>query len=238
MTHFTQKPVPPIKRSRPDESPGKISNMAQRKRPSSGKVLFYLLVFAAIIVGGLWVGGVIPGRSDSTPTPTPETSQTNTPLPSVTSTATKTATPKPSLTQTPTATHTSTPTEKPMPYILKGTPEPISGNLIHPSWNCEWFAIGGQVWDLQDAPKVGMTVVLGGKYGENLVSFSVLSGSATVYGVSGYEFVLENHQIDSSGLLWIQLENEMGIPVSSKTYLDTSSSCQANLIIVNFKQVR
>jgi len=110
--------------------------------------------------------------------------------------------------------------------------------LIHPSWNCEWFAIGGQVWNLQDAPKVGMTVVLGGRYGENLVELSVLSGSATVYGVSGYEFVLENHRVDSSGLLWIQLENEMGIPISSKTYLDTSSSCQANLIIVNFKQVR
>lgn len=238
MTHSPQRPVPPIKRSRPDETPGKISSMAQRKRPSSGKVLLFLLFIVVSILGGLWAFGVIPGRVEQTPTPTYGPSLTNTPMPSATSTKTNTATPKPSLTPTSTATHTSTPTEKPMPYILKGTPEPISGNLIHPSWNCEWFAIGGQVWNLQDAPKVGMTVVLGGTYGENLIELTVLSGSSTVYGESGYEFVVENRQIGSSGLLWIQLENEMGIPVSSRTYLDTSASCQENLIIVNFKQVR
>ncbi len=242
-----QKPVNPIKRSHPDESPARISSMAQRRRPSvSNKVFFFLLLAGAGIVLGLWLSGVIQLPAvQKTPTQTPTISTTTmvqktsqdakfTPTQTLTPSLTPTSTVTPTATPTPTATAT----EIPKPFVLKGTPQPVSSKMIHPSWGCEYLVIGGQVWDLQDAPVIGKTVHLGGSYGDELISLFVLTGDDTVYGESGYEFVLENKRINSSGSLWIRLEDEIGLPLSGITYLDISDSCQQNLILVNFKQVR
>ena len=240
-----QKPVNPIKRSHPDEGPAKISSMAQRRRPSAFKVIIYLLLAGGGIVLGLWLSGVIqlPAiQRTATQTPTDSITilqmtsqaaqftptQTRTPIPTATRTVTPTAT----------ATPTVTATEIPKPFVLKGTPQPVSSKMIHPSWGCEYLVIGGQVWDLQDSPVNGKTVHLGGSYDDDLVSQFALTGDATIYGESGYEFVLENKYIVSIGSLWIRLEDEVGLPLSGITYLDVSDSCQQNLILVNFKQVR
>jgi hypothetical protein len=49
---------------------------------------------------------------------------------------------------------------------------------------------------------------------------------------------MDNKLITSNDTLWIRLEDGIGMPLSSITYLNISASCQENLIIVNFKQVR
>jgi hypothetical protein len=241
-----QKPiVPPVKRSRPDEGMIKISSMAQRKRPSIWKTFLVVILIGIAISASLYFLGIIElPKIEDKPTATPHFSETPTMRPSEVHTSTATQTLDPSVTPTITVTSTATPTptstatEKPMPFILKGTPQPVSVKMMHPSWNCDSLVIGGQVWDLQDAPLIGKTVHLGGAYGDDLVELFALSGKATIYGVSGYEFVMDNKLIASNDTLWIRLEDGSGMPLSSITYLNISTSCQENLIIINFKQVR
>lgn len=241
-----QKPiVPPVKRSRPDEGVTKIPSMAQRKRPSPWKTFLVVILVGLAITASLYFLGIIElPKIQEKPTATPDFSETPTMIPTKAHTRTATRTLDPSVTPTMTATSTATPTltstatEKPMPFILKGTPQPLSVKMMHPSWDCDTLVIGGQVWDLQDAPLIGKSVHLGGMYGDDLVELFALSGKATIYGESGYEFVLANKLITSNGSLWIRLEDNTGLPLSGITYLDISDSCQENLIIVNFKQVR
>ncbi len=240
-----QKPVNPVKRSQPNEVPSRISNMAQRKRPSGLKIFFIILLLLVIIGVVLWYLGVI-SLAVITPRPTKTPVTTTQPVlkPTFTATATATQTLQPSHTPTNTATATPTPTptvtatEKPMPFVLKGTPQSLSGIMFSPSFSCDKLVIGGEVTDLQDAPVIGKTLHLGGTYGDDMINRFVLTGAAQRFGESGYEFILENKLIVSSGTLWIRLEEESGMPLSGITYIDISDSCQGNLILINFKQVR
>jgi len=93
------------------------------------------------------------------------------------------------------------------------------------------------VWDLQDAPITGLVVHLSGSYGGASVDLDAETGSAPVYGPSGYEFALINQQI-AEDQLFIELRNTEGKPLSEPTFLTISPECDSNLIIVNYKQVR
>jgi hypothetical protein len=66
---------------------------------------------------------------------------------------------------------------------------------------------------------------------------TVESGSSPIYGGSGYEFPLTNKQIGQSSI-FLPLEHASGEVLSTRTFLNITGSCQANLVIVNFKQVR
>ncbi len=59
----------------------------------------------------------------------------------------------------------------------------------------------------------------------------------TVYGQSGFGFVIENQRIRESNIT-IQLFDENGEPLSALIYLSITGNCDSNLIIVNYKQVR
>lgn len=125
-----------------------------------------------------------------------------------------------------------------MPFVIRGTPEALTHTLFHPQYACEDFLfIGGQVWDLQDSPLIGLLVHLGGSYGGASVDLDSETGSALVYGRSGYEFALENKQI-TEDQLFIELRSAGGEPLSEPTFLHISPECDSNLIIVNYKQVR
>ena len=176
----------------------------------------------------------VPPQSTTTPTvtgplapsPTASVTQTLTPIP--TSTPTQTLTP----------TITLTPTLELRPFILMGEPETMSSALIRPELGCEWLVIAGQVWDLQDAPVTGLTLHLFGELDGFTIDRFVLTGSAAAYGVSGYEFALENMLVDSEDSLFIQLVDANGLPLSHPYAVQTFDDCQRNLILVNFKQVR
>jgi len=67
-----------------------------------------------------------------------------------------------------------------MPFVIRGTPEALTHKLFHPQYACEdYLFIGGQVWDLQDAPLTGLVVHLGGSYGGASVDLDAKTGSAT-----------------------------------------------------------
>ena len=61
------------------------------------------------------------------------------------------------------------------------------------------------------------------------------TGSVTVYGESGYGFALPNKLVDGD-LLYLQLLDPNGEPLSSPVVLNITSSCQENLILVNFNK--
>ncbi len=252
MSSSDRKPVP-VKRSRPGEEPVKIPSMAQKKRPSCLLIILILVLVAGIALGVLWYFDLIHFpiiKKEATPTlplvvgetmPSVKISETATPSPSTTGTFT----PEPSLTFTTTATHTRTftptqtptPTEKPMPYIIKGKPEYQPDSLLFQGFGCDYLFIGGQVWDLQDNPMKGLTVQLRGTYGDEPIVQDSETGSVSAYGASGYGFNLSNKWISEGGLSLVLVDAD-GNLLSSPVILHTSTSCQENLILVNFKQVR
>jgi hypothetical protein len=172
-----------------------------------------------------------------TVTLTPVPSATWTPLPS----ATLPATPTP-ITITPSPTTSPSPLTPPVGgysfEVRKGNPKAIP-NIYHPELDCNWMGVGGQVIDMSNAPVTGLIIQLGGglpgvRIPENTMS---LTGLALSYGRSGYEFKLSDLPIPSKGVLWVQLLNQSGGPLSDKVYFDTYDNCDQNLIIIDFVQV-
>lgn len=167
-----------------------------------------------------------------TPTPIPATA-TNTPY--ILSGGTITATLAPSvgdLTSTPTVNRAG------MPFELRNKPDTIASTIIHPDLACKWTGVGGQVFDLQGAPMVGVTIQMGGSLGGSQVTLLSLTGTAIQYGPAGYEFSLGDKPIASNKTLWVQLMDQAGLPLSEKVNFETFADCSKNLVLINFKQVR
>jgi hypothetical protein len=107
-------------------------------------------------------------------------------------------------------------------------------NWGHPESKCDWLGIAGLVFDLESKPVMGIVVEAGGTLGDNPVFGLSITGLADIYGVGGYEIVLANHTIASTGTVWVQLYNLDGKPLSKKIFIDTSDKCTQNLITLNF----
>ena len=65
-----------------------------------------------------------------------------------------------------------------------------------------------------------------------------MTGTAPEYGKGGYEFVLADQPIASTNTLWIQLLDQADLPLSDKIYFSTYDTCEQNLILINFQQVK
>ena len=177
-----------------------------------------------------------------TPIPTKTLSLPGTWTPTVTPTPTTTATPLP-----PTSTGTLPPTETGSPtatlpasaykYIPRGEANYLSGTVIHPDEGCKiWVA--GQAFDMKTSPVIGITVQMGGVLDGKNVYLLSLTGTALQYGPGGYEFVLSETAIQSKESVWVQLLDQELYPLSARVYIDTFNTCDKNLILVNFKQVK
>ncbi|MGB9798838.1 MAG: hypothetical protein ACPLUL_01930 [Thermanaerothrix sp.] len=166
----------------------------------------------------------------------------------------------PTATLVPTAVPTFTPT--PQPTLVEGTPLPevastatptpsygyafavqnqpnvIAASLYHPERTCDWMGVAGRVFDLQGRPAVGIRVWLRGYLGGKMVNLFSLTGTASLYGPSGYEFTLADAPIASRGALGIQLLDQADLPLSPQITFDTYDDCEKNLILIDFKQVR
>jgi hypothetical protein len=169
-------------------------------------------------------------------------------------TVTSTSAPSPTQTSIPTDTQQPTPTPitiTPSPTIT--APPPPGGysfeirpgsakaipNIYHPELGCNWMGVGGQVVDMSNAPVIGLIIKLGGRlpnvsFHDDMIS---LTGLASSYGRSGYEFALADHPIASRSRLWVQLLSQSGAPLSEQIYFNTYDSCEQNLIIIDFVQM-
>lgn len=174
----------------------------------------------------------------ATPTLTPSPQFTDTPIPSPTlDPATEIALLIPTLEITisgtaPTATG-------PYSYdVVSGNPIAISSAIMRPDDECKWMGVAGQVVDINDAPVVGLRVQLYGTFKGKVMAITSLSGTVNRYGSAGYEIKINDSPVETYNTLWVQLFNQAGGAISDKVYLKTNASCDKNLIIVNFKQVK
>lgn len=164
-----------------------------------------------------------------TPTITDTPGPTETPTPTRTPLATDTPTP-------PAETFTPTPTGLPF-AIQPGSPIYMSNSFVNAS-GCDWMGVGGQVFDLNGAPIVGLSVHLEGQLGGLPFDLTALTGSADVLGPSGYVFDLSDQPAESDETLWLQLQDTAGLPLSDKLFLTTIESCEQNFLLINWRQVR
>jgi len=171
----------------------------------------------------------------STWTPTAEA--TSTPL-----AVEATFTPEPSATvesaEIPTATATIQPTESAFPFVLQAAPSAVKSVTFKPETGCTWQGVAGQVVDMQGRHLVNIGIELKGSYNGKTISTQTISGTHTEYGDSGYEFQLGTTPIDSKGLLSIQLVDQAGLPLSDAVVFDTYRTCDKNLVLINFRQIK
>jgi hypothetical protein len=127
-----------------------------------------------------------------------------------------------------------------MPFqVSPGTPQSTSSAAFHPEVGCDWMGVAGQVFDLSGAPVSGQQVRIGGFLSGKVVDMLTLTGLTTSYGTAGfYEFQLAEVPTASNGSLWVQLLDQAGLAMSEKVFFKTFDTCDDNLILINFRQVR
>jgi hypothetical protein len=114
--------------------------------------------------------------------------------------------------------------------IQPGTPTKIASWL----YGCEWLGVAGQVFDMDGHPMEFLIVEAGGMLAGQPVLGLSLAGTIFEYGPGGYEITLSDHPIESNETIWIQLKDLDGFSLSPKIYLNSTSDCSQNLIIINF----
>ena len=119
---------------------------------------------------------------------------------------------------------------------FSATTQQVESTIIHPELACNWAGIGGTVVDTNGSPIIGMVVVLRGTLDGKSVEQQTVTGINKEYGPSGYEFVLGSTPIQTRNTLYVQLVDLQSIPLSDQVYVNTSSDCAKNLVLVRFKK--
>jgi len=162
--------------------------------------------------------------------------------PTATAQTAPTSTPAPVSTDSPTiAPPTFAPTQADgvYPFALESNPIAMAAAVFHKDGDCNWQGVAGRVVDLQGRPVIGMRVHLTGIYDGKTIELTTLTGGASAwYGDSGFEFVLGDTILASTQSLAIQLNDQSFLPISELVIFDTYATCDKNLILINFKQVR
>jgi len=123
--------------------------------------------------------------------------------------------------------------------VNKGNQDAISSETLRPGDNCKWMGVVGQVFDLSGAQVPGQFVYLGGSLAGALISEQpTITGLLLQYGRGYYEFKLADQPVVSKGTLWLQIRDQAGLPMSDEYYFDTYDTCEKNMVVVNFQQVK
>ena len=121
-------------------------------------------------LGATWTPSVTPPPVEQpTRRPTFTPISTNTPVKLYTDTPTETTTPEP-------------PTPEPTGVPFSVTVKYVDSSIMHPESSCDFFGVGGSVFDLQGNPFKGMVIKLEGSAGGNFYSQLTVSGTAPAYG--------------------------------------------------------
>ncbi len=146
-----------------------------------------------------------------------------------------------------TPSNTATATVKPTEGIatVSSTPSPASAEIaywastdFHPDKECLWLGVGGKVLGVDGTPLQYQIIQVGGTLDGKPVSLFTLTGTAAIYGPSGYELVLAEHPIASTQTLWIQLLDNTSKPLTGRIYFDTFNACNKNLVMIEFTRTR
>jgi hypothetical protein len=232
----------------------------QRRRDIFWNVLTALVVLATLAVVGYFLlifadpqlplnpfppptMPVLIVRSTSTPTqPRLPATWTPTPRPTETVRPTQTDTPEPTETVAAAATVTPFATSATLgdyPFAPEGNPVAMPNNAIHSGEGCDWQGVGGKIVDIQGRHLSGILIRLSGFYNGETIDMTAISGGASAwYGESGYEFYLGDTPLESFGTLYVQMLDQSLRPLSDRVVFNTFDTCDKNLILINFKQVR
>lgn len=226
----TEERFPPLpKRNQPLESlkasPPKKPHSAPPKRTAWGYNLLTLAMFLGM--GGLlaWFAAIYQNPLSTLnplPPPTPFVIITTTPLPQLVEI---------SISPTPLQTApiaTPLPADA-LPFIV---PE---GLLYTPNANtngCNWSSIAGSVVGLAGEPLNSYRVRVIG----NGLDETVFTGAVQRFGAGGFELPVGDAPLET--VFTVQLFNIDGIPVSEALTVPTSTSCEQNVVILNFVQGR
>jgi hypothetical protein len=123
------------------------------------------------------------------------------------------------------------------PFVVRSDPKVLDASTFAGHDTCKLW-VAGQTFNLQGAPMVGITVMLGGYLDGRLYQELTLTGTALQYGQAGYEFTIRDQPMKSKEALWVMLFDQSMAPLSGKIYFDTHADCDENLVVINFKQVR
>ncbi|MBL8154747.1 MAG: hypothetical protein JNM70_11235 [Anaerolineae bacterium] len=229
----TERVVQPPEADRFPQVPAEVAVSQRTGQPvrSGGGCVPNLvtLLFVAATVGAIALFAVIVQNPYSSLNPFPPF----TPLPIIV-TATflpPTATLEPS--PGPTATFTPLPPESiaasSVQFVLQGDTPSFTANTN--DQGCNWLSIAGSVTDSAGAGLSGYRVKIAGAGRDE----TVFSGSASSYGVGGFELVLGNIPAEQSYV--VQLQTPQGEAVSAEYAVLTRADCAANVMILRFVQV-
>ncbi len=115
---------------------------------------------------------------------------------------------------------------------------PLPASEYDPARGCDWMGVAGQVYDIQGAPIKGIRVYVRAVLDGSPIELIGMSGTALIYGESGYEIKLADQPIASNGQATIQLIDQAGLPLSSAYPFDTFDTCDENLILIDFQEIR
>lgn len=203
----------------------------------------------------------------ATPTATPTVTYTPSVTPTPTATFTPTDTPTPTPSATPTATPTQViggvpvpvqpspglptatlpplddgsggivpglgvgaPTFTPAPFPFMAAPVRYQAN--RDAQGCQWLSIAGTISGLSGEPLPGLAVQLSGESFRS-VRFS---GSAERWGAAGFEFQVGAAPRPATFTLYVL--GPAGTPVSETVTVETGTTCETNIAIVDFLQNR
>lgn len=174
---------------------------------------------------------LVPPTATFTPSPTITPTQFIEPTAQTTPTSELPAGPTPTLTLGPTLPPlVSGPTESPFPFAARD--QVVFTQNFANTAGCNWQGIGGQVFDLNGQPLVNIRVHV---FGSGVDLFAV-SGSNTLYGVSGWEIQLTNGITTNSYV--VELQSAQGTIISPQIAITFPADCARNLAVTNFVQTR
>jgi hypothetical protein len=120
-------------------------------------------------------------------------------------------------------------------YVAQpGAPAAIP-NFVEPAAGCDWWGIGGQVFNLSGRPESGLVARITGTVDGLAVNQSVVTGSSLMFGPGGFHLRLANH-LPVAASLRIQLFDAAGRQQSPVITLPIFRTCSQNLLVYNFRQ--
>jgi hypothetical protein len=122
--------------------------------------------------------------------------------------------------------------------IQEGSPAPLDSTVFHPELGCNFMGIAGQAFNLSGTPISDLQVHVTGTLADQPIDTIGLTGAATQYGSGAYyEIQLGTQPIASDNTLQVVLMNATGSNISDPLTFSTTSSCQENLLIINFSEM-
>lgn len=162
------------------------------------------------------------------------------PLPTLTRRPTFTTYPTdtPYIMLTPTSLLTATITPKPTGAPYAATISYHDSTTFRPDTDCTKLWIAGRVTDANKKPVIGLIVKMGGSLpGKSFTPADVkLTGLATAYGPSGFEFDTGLEPVASTNTLWVQIYNQANAALSTPILITTYKDCKKNLVLITFQE--